>query len=86
MVKASITFNDKAPNPIDLFEGIENKNPTVNTLHWRTYKLQKVQGGKTVMFIGIDDGSIKALKELGNRPYFEAGRIKLTIPENNNNN
>lgn len=45
LIRASITFNDKPPNMVDLFEGIENKNETLDTLHWRTPR-RKFKGTK----------------------------------------
>lgn len=83
MIKASLVFTDKPPNMIDLCEEIEKKNATVDTLHWRPYKNQKVKGGKTVVFIGIDESSVKALKAMGFRAYYETGRIKITVQESN---
>lgn len=81
--RASITFTDKPPNLVDLFEGIEAKNETLQTLHWRQYTKKKVQGNKTIIFIGIDETSVSALKAIGCRPYFEHTRIKINIQENN---
>lgn len=51
MIRASVVFNEKPPNMVDFFEGIENKNDGINTLHWRTYNRKKIQGNKTVIFI-----------------------------------
>lgn len=82
LTRASITFNDKPPNMVDLFEGIENKNETLDTLHWRPYKTKKVQGNKTILFIGIDEASVTALKAIRYRPNFEHSRITITIQDN----
>lgn len=79
MIKASLVFNDKPSNMIDLCEELEKKNDTIETLYWRPYNIKKIKGGKSVMFIGIDESSVKALKDIGSRPYYETGRIKITI-------
>lgn len=82
LYRASISFNDKPPNMVDLFMGIENKNETLDTLHWRQYTKKKIQDRRTIVFIGIDEASVAALKAIGFRPYFEQGRIKIKIEEN----
>lgn len=84
LVRASIIFNGKPPNMVDFFEGIENKNIGLKTLHWRTYTKKKIQGNKSIIFIGIDEASVDTLKSLGFRPYFEQGRIRISITDNNN--
>lgn len=74
LYRASISFDDKPSNLVDLFEGIEAKNETLNTLHWRQYTTRKAKGNKTsktIIFIGIDEVSVAALKAIGSRPYFE---------------
>lgn len=81
MIKATTTFTGRAPETLTLFEGIEKKNPNIDTLHWRAYKHMKVSGNKTVIFLGIDEESLKPLKEVGLRPYFEGGRIKIVIKD-----
>lgn len=81
LIKASITFTGRAPETLTLFEGIENKNEGIETLHWRAYRHMKVRGDKTVIFLGIDEASLKPLRDLGYRPYFEGGRIRIVIKD-----
>lgn len=78
MVRGSVGFNGEPPNMLDFLDDIEVKNENLDTLHWRIYSRKKVQGGKTIIFIGIDEASVGVPKEINFRPYYETGRIQIT--------
>lgn len=82
MVRASVVFNNPPPEILDFFEDIDLKNETIDTNEWRIYNKKKIQGNKTIFFIGIDEKSVEDLKAIGNRPYFVNGRTKITIENN----
>lgn len=82
MIRASVTFNNPAPETLEFFEDVDLKNETIDTNEWRVYNKKKVQGNKTVIFIGIDEQSVEALKAIGFRPYFANGRTKITVDGN----
>lgn len=77
MIRASIVFNDPAPEVLDFFEDIDLKNETIDTNNWRVYGRKTICGKKTVIFIGVDEKSEADLK--ASRPYFANGRTKINF-------
>ncbi|KAG4076861.1 hypothetical protein HA402_006571 [Bradysia odoriphaga] len=82
LVKASCIFNNKVPNFVDFCEEMERKKDNLDTLHWPPYNNSKIKGERTILFFGIDEASSAALKNIGFRPYYETGRIKITVVQN----
>lgn len=85
MLRASVAFNNPAPDTLDFFEDVEFKNDTIDTSEWRVYNKKKIQGNTTVVFIDIDEKSFDDLKAIGFRPYYANGRTKITIDSTNQN-
>lgn len=81
-IRATVTFPNPAPETLEFFEDIDLKNDSVDTNEWRAYGKKKIPGNKTVIFLGVDEASVEALKRIGFRPYFAHGRIKVTIDNN----
>lgn len=85
MIRATVTFNNPPPEILEFFEDIDFKNESIDTNDWRVYTKKKIQGNKTVVFIGVDEKSVEDLKAIGSRPYFENGRTKISIDNTNQN-
>lgn len=85
LVSASITFANPAPEMLNFFEDIEHKNEEIDTNEWRFYSKKKIQGNRTVAFIGVDVASVEKLKATGFRPYYESSRIRINIDDRNEN-
>lgn len=83
MIRASVIFSNPPPETLDFFEEIDFKNENIDTNNWRAYGKKKIQGNKTVIFIGVDDLSVENLKAIGFRPYFANGRTRITIENTN---
>ncbi|KAG4075244.1 hypothetical protein HA402_013143 [Bradysia odoriphaga] len=79
MIRASVTFSNPVPDTLEFFEDIDLKNESIDTNEWRVYGKRKIQGNKTVFFIGVDEASVDALKAIGGRPYFANGRTKINF-------
>lgn len=79
MIRASVTFPNPAPETLEFFEDIDLKNDTLDTNEWRIYGKKKIQGNKSVFFLGVDEPSVEALRVIGFRPYFATALTKITI-------
>lgn len=79
MVRASITFDNPMPEMLEFFEEIECKNDDIDTNEWRIYSRKKIQGNRTVTFLGVDEASVEKLRAVGFRPYYASSRIRINI-------
>lgn len=84
IVRASITFNNPAPEAFDFFEEVDMKNDTIDTNEWRVYGKKRQPGNKSIMYIGVDEKSVSDLKGIGFKVYFSNGRTRINIDSNTN--
>lgn len=59
MVRASINLTFPTPNFGEVFDIINARNPSIDTKFWRLYKMHKVEKGKQMWNIGVDEESAK---------------------------
>lgn len=78
LVTASISMPAKTYDPPVLFQIIQAQN-SIDTKFWRYKSRTKVANGRQTWYIGIDENSLPALKELGYRPHVGIERIKISV-------
>lgn len=83
LMRATVIFENPAPDVFDFFDEIELKNDTIDTNHWRPFNKRKIQGDRTIAFFGVDEKAVMDLKAIGFRPYFSNSRIRISIDDEN---
>lgn len=81
MVRASILLDYPTPDFGEVFSIIEARNRGINTKFWRVYKKNKVEKGKQLWNIGIDEESSKTIKNLGFFVQYGLKKLKISIPD-----
>ncbi|KAJ6642638.1 hypothetical protein Bhyg_07591, partial [Pseudolycoriella hygida] len=86
MIRASIVLAYPTPNYSEVFEIIDSRNPSVDTKFWRLYKKHKVEKGKQLWNIGIDENSAKAIKAKDYSVQYGLNQLKISIHDAKPNN
>lgn len=73
----------KHPIPSDLIETIGKQNESIDTSHWRVFKRNKIQDGKQLCIVGVDENSIPGLRELNFQLKIGSGKTKIVVENEN---
>ena len=79
IIKATVYFTRKQKTaPVNLLAKIKTSNPGLHTERWVVLaKCLKPDG--LLLTVGLDEDSLKVLKALDYKPYFELGRVTFVI-------
>lgn len=81
MVRASVILSFPTPDVGEVFEIIDARNPSINTKFWRLYRKNKVEKGKQLWSIGVDEDSAKEIKNMDYSVQYGLNRLKVSIHE-----
>lgn len=79
LVRASIILDYPTPDFGEVFQIIDARNRDINTKFWRLYKKHKVDKGKQLWNIGIDEESAKAIKTMEFFVQYGLNKLKMSI-------
>lgn len=80
LIKCSINMKIPALEPNDIISIIGAQNKSIDTKKWRFFNRNKVQNGKQLWFIGIDEDSLAELNRIEFKPFVGSERIKILVP------